>query len=73
LQAAPHEAEDALADPTSDGGRRRASCDDLEATFDRLATATGVEMGQEPIRQPGGARDIVVLDPAGIVLLIVHG
>lgn len=40
-------------------------CDDLEATFDRLAVAPGVEVLQEPIARPTGVRDIAVRDPAG--------
>jgi predicted enzyme related to lactoylglutathione lyase len=40
-------------------------CDDLDATFDRIAMAPGVEVLQEPISQPWGIRDAAVRDPAG--------
>jgi predicted enzyme related to lactoylglutathione lyase len=40
-------------------------CQDLDATFDRIATAPGVEVLQEPISQPWGVRDAAVRDPAG--------
>ena len=40
-------------------------CQDLDATFDRIATAPGVEVLQEPISQPWGIRDAAVRDPAG--------
>ncbi len=40
-------------------------CDDLDATFDQIAMAPGVEVLQEPISQPWGIRDAAVRDPAG--------
>ncbi len=40
-------------------------CQDLDATFERIATAPGVEVLQEPISQPWGVRDAAVRDPAG--------
>ncbi len=40
-------------------------CDNLDATFDKVAAAPGVEVLQEPISQPWGVRDAAVRDPAG--------
>jgi uncharacterized glyoxalase superfamily protein PhnB len=40
-------------------------CDDLDATFDKIATSPGVEVLQEPANQFWGARDFAVRDPAG--------
>jgi catechol 2,3-dioxygenase-like lactoylglutathione lyase family enzyme len=40
-------------------------CDDLDATFDKMATAPGVEVLQEPASQFWGVRDFAVRDPAG--------
>ncbi len=48
-------------------------CDDLDATFERIATAPGVEVLQEPISQPWGVRDAAVRDPAGNRLRIEQG
>jgi catechol 2,3-dioxygenase-like lactoylglutathione lyase family enzyme len=39
--------------------------DDLDATFDKIATAPGVEVLQEPASQFWGVRDFAVRDPAG--------
>ena len=39
--------------------------DDLDATFDKIATASGVEVLQEPANQFWGVRDFAVRDPAG--------
>jgi catechol 2,3-dioxygenase-like lactoylglutathione lyase family enzyme len=39
--------------------------DDLDATFDKIATSPGVEVLQEPATQPWGKRDAAVRDPAG--------
>lgn len=39
--------------------------DDLDATFEKVAAAPGVEVLQEPISQPWGVRDAAVRDPAG--------
>src|ERR1700748_1693604 len=39
--------------------------DNLDATFDQVATAPGVEVLQEPVSQPWGVRDAAVRDPAG--------
>jgi catechol 2,3-dioxygenase-like lactoylglutathione lyase family enzyme len=44
--------------------------DDLDATFDKLAAAPGVEVLQEPASQPWGARDAAVRDPAGNLIRI---
>jgi catechol 2,3-dioxygenase-like lactoylglutathione lyase family enzyme len=40
-------------------------CDDLDAIFDKIATAPGVEVLQEPADQFWGVRDFAVRDPAG--------
>jgi uncharacterized glyoxalase superfamily protein PhnB len=40
-------------------------CDDLDAVFDKIATAPGVEVLQEPADQFWGVRDFAVRDPAG--------
>ena len=40
-------------------------CDDLDATFDKMATAPGVEVLEEPANQFWGVRDFAVRDPAG--------
>jgi uncharacterized glyoxalase superfamily protein PhnB len=47
--------------------------DDLDATFDRLASATGVEVLEEPATRPWGARDAAVRDPAGNLIRIEQG
>ena len=47
--------------------------DDLDATFDKLATAPGVEVVQEPVSQPWGTRDAAVRDPAGNMVRIEQG
>lgn len=39
--------------------------DDLDATFDKIAGAPGVEVLQEPTDQFWGVRDFAVRDPAG--------
>jgi predicted enzyme related to lactoylglutathione lyase len=39
--------------------------DDLDATFDKIASTPGVEVLQEPTSQPWGVRDAAVRDPAG--------
>ena len=39
--------------------------DDLDATFDKIVTAPGAEVLQEPASQPWGVRDCAVRDPAG--------
>jgi catechol 2,3-dioxygenase-like lactoylglutathione lyase family enzyme len=44
--------------------------DDLDATFDRVATSAGAEVLQEPAEQPWGVRDAAVRDPAGNMLRI---
>ncbi|MHB1539136.1 MAG: VOC family protein [Solirubrobacteraceae bacterium] len=44
--------------------------DDLDATFETIATAPGVEVLQEPTSQPWGVRDAAVRDPAGNMLRI---
>jgi predicted enzyme related to lactoylglutathione lyase len=40
-------------------------CDDLDATFERIAATPGVEVLEEPTTQPWGIRDAAVRDPAG--------
>jgi catechol 2,3-dioxygenase-like lactoylglutathione lyase family enzyme len=47
--------------------------DDLDAAFDKIATAPGVEVLQEPIHQPGGVRDAAVRDPAGNLVRVEQG
>jgi catechol 2,3-dioxygenase-like lactoylglutathione lyase family enzyme len=47
--------------------------DDLDATFDKVATAPGVEVLQEPVHQPGGVRDAAVRDPAGNLVRVEQG
>jgi len=39
--------------------------DDLDATFDKISAAPGVEVLSEPASQPWGVRDAAVRDPAG--------
>jgi uncharacterized glyoxalase superfamily protein PhnB len=46
--------------------------DDLDATFDKLASATGVEILQEPADQFWGVRDAAVRDPAGNMIRIAQ-
>ena len=48
-------------------------CNDLDATFDKLAAAPGVEILQEPASQFWGVRDFAVRDPAGNMLRIEQG
>ena len=40
-------------------------CDNLDATFDKVAATPGVEVLQEPASQFWGVRDFAVRDPAG--------
>jgi catechol 2,3-dioxygenase-like lactoylglutathione lyase family enzyme len=40
-------------------------CDNLDATFDKIASAPGVEVLQEPANQFWGVRDFAIRDPAG--------
>ena len=47
--------------------------DDLDATFEKVATAPGVEVLQEPASQPWGVRDAAVRDPAGNLIRIEQG
>jgi len=44
--------------------------DDLDATFEKVAAAPGVEVLEEPTDQPWGARDAAVRDPAGNLIRI---
>lgn len=44
--------------------------DDLDATFEQVAAATGAEVVQEPADQFWGVRDAAVRDPAGNLLRI---
>ena len=48
-------------------------CDDLDATFERIAAAPGVEVLQEPASQFWGVRDFAVRDPAGNMVRIEQG
>ena len=45
-------------------------CNDLDATFDKIAAAPGVEVLQEPASQFWGVRDCAVRDPAGNMVRI---
>jgi catechol 2,3-dioxygenase-like lactoylglutathione lyase family enzyme len=47
--------------------------DNLDATFEKLAAAPGVEVLQEPASQPWGVRDAAVRDPAGNIVRIDQG
>ena len=44
--------------------------DDLDATFEKVAAAPGVEVLEEPTSQPWGTRDAAVRDPAGNLIRI---
>jgi catechol 2,3-dioxygenase-like lactoylglutathione lyase family enzyme len=44
--------------------------DDLDATFEKVAAAPGVEVLEEPTSQPWGVRDAAVRDPAGNLIRI---
>jgi predicted enzyme related to lactoylglutathione lyase len=46
-------------------GNLNFSTDDLDATFEKVAGAPGVEVLEEPASRPWGARDAAVRDPAG--------
>jgi len=48
-------------------------CDDLDATFDKIGGAPGVEVLQEPANQFWGVRDFAVRDPAGNMVRIEQG
>jgi uncharacterized glyoxalase superfamily protein PhnB len=48
-------------------------CKDLDATFDKIAAAPGVEVLQEPANQFWGVRDFAVRDPAGNMVRIEQG
>jgi uncharacterized glyoxalase superfamily protein PhnB len=45
-------------------------CEDLDATFDKIASSPGAEILQEPTMQHWGVRDGAVRDPAGNMLRI---
>jgi catechol 2,3-dioxygenase-like lactoylglutathione lyase family enzyme len=47
--------------------------DDLTATFEKVATAPGVEVLEEPADRFWGARDAAVRDPAGNMVRIEQG
>ena len=47
--------------------------DDLDATFEQVAAAPGVEVLEEPTSQPWGVRDAAVRDPAGNLIRIEQG
>ena len=63
---------DALAALLAKGvlGMVQLRCDDLDATFDKVASAAGVEVLSEPTSQPWGVRDAAVRDPAGNMVRI---
>lgn len=44
--------------------------DDLDGTFDRIATAPGMEVLEEPADRFWGARDAAVRDPSGNLIRI---
>lgn len=44
--------------------------DDLDATFEKVAAAPGVEVLEEPTSQPWGVRDAAIRDPAGNLIRI---
>lgn len=44
--------------------------DDLDATFEKIAAAPGVEVLEEPATRPWGVRDAAVRDPAGNMVRI---
>ncbi|HET8738356.1 MAG TPA: VOC family protein [Acidimicrobiia bacterium] len=46
--------------------------DDLDATFEKAASAPGVEVLEEPADRFWGARDAAVRDPAGNMLRLVQ-
>ena len=46
-------------------GNLKFRSDDLDATFEKVAGAPGVEVLEEPASRPWGARDAAVRDPAG--------
>ncbi|RVX40974.1 putative enzyme related to lactoylglutathione lyase [Nonomuraea polychroma] len=46
------------------------STDDLDATFERVRTAAGAEVLQEPMDQPWGPRDCAFRDPSGNMVRI---
>jgi catechol 2,3-dioxygenase-like lactoylglutathione lyase family enzyme len=48
-------------------------CDNLDATFDKIAAAPGVEVLQEPTQQFWGVRDCAVRDPSGTMVRIEQG
>lgn len=58
---------DALAELLAKGELRALhfSTDDLDALFEKVVGAPGVEVLQEPVTQPWGTRDAAVRDPAG--------
>jgi catechol 2,3-dioxygenase-like lactoylglutathione lyase family enzyme len=47
--------------------------DDLDATFDKVASSPGVEVLEEPAERFWGARDAAVRDPAGNMLRLEQG
>ena len=48
-------------------------CDDLDATFGKIAAAPGVDVLQEPADQFWGVRDFAVRDPAGNMVRVEQG
>ncbi len=63
---------DALAALLAKGalGMVQLRCADLDAMFDKIASAAGVEVLSEPASQPWGVRDAAVRDPAGNMVRI---
>lgn len=47
--------------------------DDLDATFDKVAAAPGVEVLEEPAERFWGARDAAFRDPAGNMVRLEQG
>ena len=47
--------------------------DDLDQTFEKVATASGTDVVQEPTDQFWGTRDVAVRDPAGNMIRIEQG
>ena len=63
---------DALAALLAKGalGMLQLRTDNLDATFEKVAAASGAEVLQEPVSQPWGVRDAAFRDPAGNMVRI---
>jgi catechol 2,3-dioxygenase-like lactoylglutathione lyase family enzyme len=66
---------DALAELLAKGelGMVQFRTDDLDQTFEKVASADGTDVVQEPTDQFWGARDVAVRDPAGNMIRIEQG